>query len=579
MAKLLYQGQNISRAPKEKSAWTSPATVLTGDTSVTIYDSRIKSTSVIKKYVEPFSDGEILGVSNIQITDGQAVLTFSSAAKADTTIKLEIMDVDGFKEVTLWENPSPTGSTFPAQTVALSDNINNYNYLCFYYRYGADMVIDNDPMLVIIPVSNFKTSVDGNSVRHNILTIATKSASNYTWSRGVFYASDTSVKFSLSYPSNATGSENVSCMPLKITGLTELSQTKVRNIRTEKVLWVNNSASSSFSAQSVVLDDSWQNYNMLGIEFKAYYPYSTLAMMYIDVTNPNTMRNPAVHSGDSSTAYSIQAAMYSIWTNHYMRYVRLNNSATDGEYKVYFSSGFCLQSGPSTTYNEYDIPTKIIGIKEISTHKADIYGAAQDTIYYSTNGTDWTVVGQTDSNGYLANAVLPDTAFILKSSVAKNPEDLTADYTKAFNTDSNVLRFMPDNCLYWYGYMSSDAEETKPANGWTLYSGYTFVAPTYSTNKLTMTTVLISGGNTQCGIGSKNIVNNATRLCTITQGKTMDKTRYGELFSAANKTLVNDTELTNSAIAKSQKTISGSSYVAVMTNGARSIDVYALWYE
>jgi hypothetical protein len=162
MAKLLYQGQNISRAPKEKSAWTSPTTVLTGDTTVTIYDSRIKSSSIIKKYVEPFSDGEILGVSNIQITDGQAVLTFSSAAKANTTIKLEIMDAEGFKEVTLWENPSPT-SAFANQTVTLSDSLDNYNYIAISYIYTSATPA-TDASVALMSVEDFKKGAYNTSI-------------------------------------------------------------------------------------------------------------------------------------------------------------------------------------------------------------------------------------------------------------------------------------------------------------------------------------------------------------------------------------------------------------------------------
>lgn len=71
------------------NVWTTPVSCAVGETTVTIQDANILTTSVIDDYAE-----NALGKYNresIVVTTGQAVLTFE-ALEAATTIKLHIMN-------------------------------------------------------------------------------------------------------------------------------------------------------------------------------------------------------------------------------------------------------------------------------------------------------------------------------------------------------------------------------------------------------------------------------------------------------------------------------------------------------
>jgi hypothetical protein len=569
MAKLLYQGQNISRAPKEKSAWTSPTTVLTGDTTVTIYDSRIKSSSIIKKYVEPFSDGEILGVSNIQITDGQAVLTFSSAAKANTTIKLEIMDAEGFKEVTLWENPSPT-SAFANQTVTLSDSLDNYNYIAISYIYTSATPA-TDASVALMSVEDFKKGAYNTSIGRQAFGLTIANTSNQPLTRSVYYVSSTSVRFGVCYKGGVEESTTNGANPLKITGLTELNQVKIRNAKIENVLWTNPSPSTStgFPNSDVTLSQGLSNFDSFRVVFGyAYNNYTGENNTFSSTYNVEEFKKCI-----APATYGFSGVLNVTHRSNGNFYDRRLVYASD----ITITFGSCYQYKPNATAavsNIFVIPLQIIGIKEVSTHKADIYGAAQDTIYYSTNGTDWTVVGQTDSNGYLANAVLPDTAFILKSSVAKNPEDLTADYTKAFNTDSNVLRFMPDNCLYWYGYENAQFEK----------QNVSYITVTKNTNDFR---IYVADGSTYYyyqTVESQKIANKKVNL--IVKSATLsayngNKKIWWDIGNLTDKTICYASAISTSRLYTQTPTTDGmiKFKAQAMSGGTASIYISALWYE
>lgn len=86
------QGSAIAALGNDVAAlnvWTTPVSCAVGDTTVTIQDENILTTSVIDDYAE-----NALGKYNresIVVTTGQAVLTFE-ALEAATTIKLHIMN-------------------------------------------------------------------------------------------------------------------------------------------------------------------------------------------------------------------------------------------------------------------------------------------------------------------------------------------------------------------------------------------------------------------------------------------------------------------------------------------------------
>jgi hypothetical protein len=87
------QGSAIAALGNDVAAlnvWTTPVSCAVGDTTVTIQDENILTTSVIDAYSENAS-GTPLNIESIVVTTGQAVLTFG-ALEAATTIKLHIMN-------------------------------------------------------------------------------------------------------------------------------------------------------------------------------------------------------------------------------------------------------------------------------------------------------------------------------------------------------------------------------------------------------------------------------------------------------------------------------------------------------
>lgn len=124
-------------------------------------------------------------------------------------------------ETILWANPSPT-SDFAAQTVNLSDDMNNYDYLkVSYVNYNAGAGT-NDPYNIIIPVSDFKTSRYADSTRHNTFTFGgIYVPTNYCYTRQMVYNTDTSVKFGACTQVGGTNVSGNNSIPLQILGISK----------------------------------------------------------------------------------------------------------------------------------------------------------------------------------------------------------------------------------------------------------------------------------------------------------------------------------------------------------------------
>ena len=124
-----------------------------------------------------------------------------------------------YTETVLWTNPS-SSSDFAAQTVTLSDDINNYDYLKVSYKNLTTSAGVNDPYSVLISVSDFKTSLSGNSTRHNAFTFGGIYApSNTNWTRFMFYDTDTTARFGACTQIGGTQSSNTNAIPLQIVGI------------------------------------------------------------------------------------------------------------------------------------------------------------------------------------------------------------------------------------------------------------------------------------------------------------------------------------------------------------------------
>lgn len=143
-----------------------------------------------------------------------------------------------------------------------------------------------------------------------------------------------------------------------------------------------------------------------------------------------------------------------------------------------------------------------------------IHGANGESAYILDGGSPVTI---TDPSTFDAGT------YTVYSTVAKDPSDLTADYSKTIricpNTKEIVVR--PDNALYWWGYNNGEIEIASAANGWT-FNG-TAVPATFQTNYIN---VKANSGNTQSGAGTRNTITGKTTASLIYTAGTGGYTRY-----------------------------------------------------
>ena len=213
-----------------------------------------------------------------------------------------------------------------------------------------------------------------------------------------------------------------------------------------------------------------------------------------------------------------------------------------------------------------------------------IHSAANDTIYYYSDSSP-VVIATTNSegNGICDFSQLEDGIYTLYSTVAKNPNDLTLDYTKRVRITKSVyggtteLYMFPDtvSTLYWYGSIGDNLEELSSASGWS-YTGYTFQSPTYDTNKIRCN----SASGKLSGVGTKNKVSGITKL--IAQGITIYNGAYGFLMDNSDKSLNSAVEaitFTNNALSLMSLSSHSDINISVWSNATRVEDVYGLWYD
>ena len=176
----------------------------------------------------------------------------------------------------------------------------------------------------------------------------------------------------------------------------------------------------------------------------------------------------------------------------------------------------------------------------------------------------------------------PGTASItFTSSVAKDPDNLSNDYSKSVTLTSSTtaIYVMPDNALYWWGYESPDLEDMTTANGWS-YSSLTLTAPTHNTQSISFS----GSESTHRGIASKT-PKNANSVSAIANCITADSGTYGFIGAIDNKNINTATSDAGTFAASGMQyinhaiTLMDSGYVNLRTAKARNMTAYALWYE
>ena len=92
------------------------------------------------------------------------------------------------------------------------------------------------------------------------------------------------------------------------------------------------------------------------------------------------------------------------------------------------------------------------------TKTVTVYGAAGATISYTDTTGSKTVTLNNSGQGSASITFIPPSATITftDTNVSKNPNDLTQNYSKSITiTESTTsIKVMPDNSLYWWGWMA-----------------------------------------------------------------------------------------------------------------------------
>lgn len=145
----------------------------------------------------------------------------------------------------------------------------------------------------------------------------------------------------------------------------------------------------------------------------------------------------------------------------------------DGNYLMYdLTNQKWINSGAAPTPTTIDVTVTI-------------YSAVEDLITYTDiNGDTETIQLPSNSDHTTATITIDPSGsnITFTSSVAKNPDDLTADYSKSISITNATteIKVMPDNSLYWYGY---EKETFAVTNYRPSYMGGTQGTPTVTRNK------------------------------------------------------------------------------------------------
>lgn len=210
-----------------------------------------------------------------------------------------------------------------------------------------------------------------------------------------------------------------------------------------------------------------------------------------------------------------------------------------------------------------------------------IYSAKEDTISYTDiDGATQTITfASGETSKQVTITIEPSGSSItFTSSVAKNPDNLSQDYSKTFTitTSTTDIYLMPDavKTLYWWGYESDNFEDVTTANGWTF--SYTMQTPIHNANEIDLST---SSGSVTKGIGSKESIN-ANKIHGIVQSTGTSgnlSLRSSKNFTTATSSLVTSLTTGLNHIQSTEQSSSG--YMLLWGTDSQTLKCKALWYE
>lgn len=145
----------------------------------------------------------------------------SSTQANGNAVPLEILGINelahakGLDEITtLWTNSSPT-SSFATQTITLSDEISDYDFIKIVWAISTSETSQYQGVY-FIPADTFANYLQAKN--RSVGNLGMSNTSDYAYTRNVFYASDTSIKFGNCYRVGTTTQANTICIPISVIG-------------------------------------------------------------------------------------------------------------------------------------------------------------------------------------------------------------------------------------------------------------------------------------------------------------------------------------------------------------------------
>ena len=253
------------------------------------------------------------------------------------------------QETVLWTNSSPT-SSFSQQTITLSDNLSNYDYISLTWCSSTSNTSKTlTAMLRISDFMNSKNVLNGISIQAG----GYGSTSSAAYSRVIGYDTDSTVYFG-SALGLGTSNNNAYSIPLSVRGLKYVTS---GGSMSETVIWTNTNHSTTDSNITVTCAEGYGSYDLI----KVYYsPYTTAT----DVSNLGTMWiiiDP-VYAIDNPSGYPQYRPVLGALVNQPVTKII--------ERVMYFSSSTALVytkaiiqgDNSGTSYNHNCVPTKITGL-------------------------------------------------------------------------------------------------------------------------------------------------------------------------------------------------------------------------
>lgn len=340
----------------------------------------------------------------------------------------------------------------------------------------------------------------------------------------------------------------------------------------DKVISVNpNSSNPPWKA----FDKNTSTYGVADAGTGSYigYDFTDAVKVYrVSISSSSTSRTQSVKASNDRSTWTTLKSGISVGVSLGAVVVDIDDYAYTDGFRYY-----AVFADDNQNVAEYEL--QFYGRQDV-TEGIDIYSAASDTVYYTEDGQDITIcTTDTTGHGTVAKSLLPNGTYTLKSTVADDPSNLSNKYSKTVTiTDgTSEIYLMPENTMYWYGYIGKNFESCTSSTGWSVSGGGSFSNPTYTTQYIQLTS---STGVTGM-VGTSNKVN-VTKVCVLQQGVTVVSNYYGRLSERPSKTITSPTntvQITSTAITKYEITMTGENYATAHSSGGQTSKVYAMWTE